>query len=217
MDERAEIEAAMDRLLDGIPLRSDGKLTVVALAAEAGVKRHALTHKHTDLKDRFYARIKAQQSAPASEAALREQNADLCRKLGDMRAERDEYKHAADALARALNVLTIENDELRRKASRTGQPTGPRPLISLRRTARSFHLARLMAIRSRRCLRHESAESCSFKPGLSPGCAGLTPVTELSVHRWSHTSPSRPEMQVMTRNPHKSEGASRYATAPQHG
>jgi hypothetical protein len=113
VDERADIEAAMDRLLEGIPLRSDGSLTVVALAAEAGVKRHVLTHKHTDLKDRFYARIKAQHSVPASEIALREENADLRRKLDDMRAERDEYKHAADALARALNVLTAENDKLR--------------------------------------------------------------------------------------------------------
>jgi hypothetical protein len=41
-----------------------------------------------------------------------------------MRAERDEYKQAANALARALNVLTIENDVLRRKAARTGPPTG---------------------------------------------------------------------------------------------
>jgi len=45
-----------------------------------------------------------------------------------MRAERDEYKQAADALARALNVLTIENDELRRKANRAAQLMGPRPL-----------------------------------------------------------------------------------------
>ena len=127
VDERAEIKAAMDRLLDGIPLRSDGKLTVVSLAAEAGVKRHALTHKHTDLKDRFYARIKAQQSVPASEIALREQNANLRRKLDEMRAERDEYKQAADSLARTLNVLTIENDELRRKANRAAQLMGPRP------------------------------------------------------------------------------------------
>jgi hypothetical protein len=45
-----------------------------------------------------------------------------------MRAERDEYKQAADALARALNVLTAENDELRRRASRPREFTGPRPL-----------------------------------------------------------------------------------------
>jgi chromosome segregation ATPase len=125
MDERAEIEAAISRLLDGIPLRSDGKLTIVSLAVEAGVKRHVLTHKHTDLKDRFYARVKAQQSVPASEVALREQNAELRRKLDDMRAERDEYKQAADALARALNVLTAENDKLCRQIGRISSSAMP--------------------------------------------------------------------------------------------
>jgi len=34
----------------------------------------------------------------------------------------------ADALACALNVLTNEDDELRRKASRTAQPAEQRPL-----------------------------------------------------------------------------------------
>jgi len=131
MDERAEIEAAMERLLDGIPLRSDGKLTIVSLATEAEVKRHVLTHKHTDLKDLFNARVKAQHSVPASETALREQNDELRRKLDDLRAERDEYKQAADALARALNVLTAENDELRRRVSPAREFTGPRPLAQL--------------------------------------------------------------------------------------
>jgi hypothetical protein len=131
-DERREIEAAMGRLLNGTPLRSDGKLTIVSLAAEAGVKRHVLTHKYTDLKDLFNARVKAQHSVPASETALREQNTELLRKLDDMRAERDEYKQAADALARVLNVLTTENDELRRRASRAREFTGPRPLAQLR-------------------------------------------------------------------------------------
>jgi hypothetical protein len=59
----------------------------VSLAVEADIKRHALTHKHTGLKDRFYARVKAQDSVPASETALREQNAELRRKLDDMRAD----------------------------------------------------------------------------------------------------------------------------------
>jgi hypothetical protein len=89
-DERRETEAATDRLLNGTPLRSDGKLTIVSLAAEAAVKRHALTHKRTDLKDLFNARVKAQHSVPASETALREKNEELRRKLNDMRAERDE-------------------------------------------------------------------------------------------------------------------------------
>jgi hypothetical protein len=63
-DERREIEAAMDRLLSGIPLRSDGKLTIVSLAAEASVKRHLLTHRHTDLKDLFNARSRRSTRSP---------------------------------------------------------------------------------------------------------------------------------------------------------
>ena len=65
---------------------------------------------------------------PARETVLHEQNAELLRKLDDMPAERDEYKQAADALARALNVLTKENEELRCRASRAREFTGPRPL-----------------------------------------------------------------------------------------
>ncbi|MGW6143015.1 hypothetical protein [Streptomyces sp. NPDC055140] len=52
----AEIRAitdAMVRLLIGAPLHSDGKLTIVSLAAEADLRRNKLTHKHTGLKDLF--------------------------------------------------------------------------------------------------------------------------------------------------------------------
>jgi hypothetical protein len=51
------------------------------------------------LKDLFNARVKAQHSVSASETALREQNAELRRKLDDMHAERGENKQAADPLA----------------------------------------------------------------------------------------------------------------------
>ncbi len=114
----------MRRLLDGTPLRSSGKLTIVSLAAEANVKRNMLTHKHTDLRDRFYALVKAQEGVPAAEAALKEQIAELRRKVDALRAERDEYKNAAEALARALNVQTIENDGLRREIERLRRRTG---------------------------------------------------------------------------------------------
>ncbi|MEU1574953.1 hypothetical protein ABZ519_28110 [Streptomyces collinus] len=62
----AEIQAitdAMIRLLIGAPLRSDGKLTIVALAAEAALRRK-LTHKHTGLKDLFNALVKSVQAVP---------------------------------------------------------------------------------------------------------------------------------------------------------
>jgi len=51
------ITAAIERLLAGTPLRSSGALDIVTLAEEAGVKRNKLTHKHTDLKDLFYAEL----------------------------------------------------------------------------------------------------------------------------------------------------------------
>ena len=51
--ERDAITAAIQRLLDGRPTRSTGALTTLQLAAEAGVKRWVLTHKHVDLKEEF--------------------------------------------------------------------------------------------------------------------------------------------------------------------
>lgn len=50
---RRSIRDAMQRLLEGKPIRSDGKLTVKSLATEAGVKRWVLTHRHLDLKRNF--------------------------------------------------------------------------------------------------------------------------------------------------------------------
>ncbi len=54
-DDRRAITAAMQRLFGGTPLRSSDKLDIVSLAQEAGAKRNNLTHKHSDLKDLFYA------------------------------------------------------------------------------------------------------------------------------------------------------------------
>jgi hypothetical protein len=62
--ERREIRAAMDRLLTGQTLRTAGALTIVGLAQEADVKRHVLTHRHTDLKDEFNARVRASTTSP---------------------------------------------------------------------------------------------------------------------------------------------------------
>ena len=50
---RRVIRDAMERLIAGKPLHSDGKLTVKSLAEEARVKRWVLTHRHTDLQDEF--------------------------------------------------------------------------------------------------------------------------------------------------------------------
>jgi hypothetical protein len=81
---RNNIRAATDRPLAGTPLRSDGALTTVSLAAEAGIKRHLLTHRHTDLKEEFYARVRAQNRMPESEKRLREELEATQRRLADL-------------------------------------------------------------------------------------------------------------------------------------
>lgn len=117
-DERAAITAAMQRLLAGKPLHSSGDLTIVALAAEAGLKRNKLTHKHTDLKDLFYAEVRARNGFPDSELKLREQIAVLKAKIKDLQDERDDYRTASEVFARAINVLTVENDHLRKELNK---------------------------------------------------------------------------------------------------
>jgi hypothetical protein len=58
-DERDRIRAAMDRILQGTAQHSNGALTIVALAQEAGLPRNALTQRHPDLKNDFYAQVRA--------------------------------------------------------------------------------------------------------------------------------------------------------------
>ncbi|MFI2906720.1 hypothetical protein ACG2OD_00400 [Streptomyces sp. PDY-4] len=116
-EDAAEIRAitdAMVRLLIGAPLHSDGKLTVVSLAAEAGLRRNKLTHKHTGLKDLFYALVKARTLVPdelpdSARARAAKQQQDLAR----VRAERDDLRGQAQLLARIVHVLEIENSKLK--------------------------------------------------------------------------------------------------------
>lgn len=119
--DRDAIRAAIDRLLAGTPLRSNGSLTIVALADEANVKRHLLTHRHTDLKDDFYARVRARGHVPDNERKLRD---DLTKALGRIRelvAERNQLQAENDALARIINVIKLENHELRLRTGRTSR------------------------------------------------------------------------------------------------
>jgi hypothetical protein len=118
-EERDAIIAAMERLLAGTPLRSSGNLDIISLAEEAGLKRNKLTHKHTDLKDRFYAERRAREGMTDREAKLHDEIAQLKARIDELREERDNYRTANEVFARALHALTIENDNLRRNTSRS--------------------------------------------------------------------------------------------------
>lgn len=112
---RRGIRDAMERLLQGKPIRSDGKLTIKSLAAEAGIKRWILTHKHTDLQQEFRDRSIRQGEAPDNQK-------ELLAKLVSMKQQLEKYKERvsdlseeSNRLIRALQVLTLENLKLREK------------------------------------------------------------------------------------------------------
>ncbi|MFI2629168.1 hypothetical protein ACH5A2_02050 [Streptomyces collinus] len=111
-DERIRIRAAMERILTGVPEHSNGALTIVALAAEAQVPRNALTQRHLDLKNDFYAQVRARGQTPDSEKRLRQQ----IRRLRELRAADAEaiaqLKADVEALVGALHQVTMENSHL---------------------------------------------------------------------------------------------------------
>jgi hypothetical protein len=111
--ERERIRAAMDRILAGTPERSNGALTVVSLAIEAGVPRNALTQRHTDLKSEFYDRIKGAGGHNEDEARLRPTIARLRQTIANKNRELAQLRADVPALVRAVNQLTLENQQLR--------------------------------------------------------------------------------------------------------
>lgn len=114
-DERDLIRAAMDRILSGHPERSNGALTIVALAEEADVPRNALTQRHPDLKNEFYDKVRARGQTPDSEKRLRQQ----VRRLKKLRAADAEeiarLKADVEALVGALHQSNVENRLLRQQ------------------------------------------------------------------------------------------------------
>lgn len=120
-EDAAEVRAiteAMVRLLAGVPLRSDGQLTVKSLAEEAGLRRNKLTHKHTGLKDLFYALVQAQDHRPKIADQLQADNDRLRQKLADLRADHTRLKEQLARFVRVIHVLEVENTQLREQ----GQP-----------------------------------------------------------------------------------------------
>ncbi|GGP83681.1 hypothetical protein ACWDY7_26740 [Streptomyces calvus] len=115
-DERDRIRAAMDRILSGSPIHSNGALTIVALALEAGVPRNALTQRHLDLKNEFYERIRARGEAPDSEKRLRVQVVKLKEQHADDVKRIKELKAANEILVRALHQAQMEIRQLRQQA-----------------------------------------------------------------------------------------------------
>jgi HsdM N-terminal domain len=113
LDERDQIRAAMERVLTGTPERSNGALTIVALAQEAGVPRNALTQRHTDLKNEFYLHVRERGGSSELETRLRSTIARLRMTIGNKNRELQLLRADVPALVRVVNQLTLENQRLR--------------------------------------------------------------------------------------------------------
>ncbi|MEY9962410.1 uncharacterized protein YdcH (DUF465 family) [Streptacidiphilus sp. MAP12-16] len=109
-DERSRIREAIDRLLAGQPARSNGSLTVAALAIEADVHRMALMNRHADLKEEFYAQVRAEtHQTPEVEQRLHKEVVRLKEALAGSRAAEAESRRRAEQIALAAAVLILQN------------------------------------------------------------------------------------------------------------
>ena len=123
LGQRARIRAAVDRLLAGQPVASDGARTVVALAAGAGVHRMALLKRHADLKNEFCQRVRNETAqTPEIEARLRETVAQLQATIDSQREELVELRRVVANLTLASAVLMQETQAMQAQPSPEAQP-----------------------------------------------------------------------------------------------
>jgi DNA repair exonuclease SbcCD ATPase subunit len=99
---------------------------VVQLAAEAGMKRWLLTHKHRDLAEQFQARAKAVDGDPPLVRKLKAQVAELREALARLRAEQAERQALLECYAHVINELSIDYEQI--KAERGSLLKNVRPL-----------------------------------------------------------------------------------------
>lgn len=118
--ERRAIRDAMTRLLEGAPVRSDGKLTIKSLAEEAGVKRWVLTHRHTDLQAEFKERVATHGTDPEPVRALKGRIESLTEENRRLREQLREARATISMLDRHIAVDALEG-------TRAMPPAGPDP------------------------------------------------------------------------------------------
>ncbi|MEU9074553.1 hypothetical protein AB0D22_07705 [Kitasatospora sp. NPDC048538] len=126
-DERDRIRAAMDRILADTPQRSNGALTIVALAQEADVPRNALTQRHLDLKNEFYERVRQCGATPDVETRLRATIVKLKTTIANKNADLNRLRADVPALVRVINQLSLENQQLREALARPDPNVIPFP------------------------------------------------------------------------------------------
>lgn len=103
------LAAAADRLLAGTPLHSDGALTIVGLAREAGIKRWLLTHKYPhQLKGKYQAVFAAAGKKSAPVRAAEQDARSLHRDLERARADNRRLERLTQTYATIISQLADE-------------------------------------------------------------------------------------------------------------
>lgn len=124
-----QLRAAMRRLLDGTPIRSDGSLTVSALAVEAGVSRRTAGRAKgvlREFQDAIAHRDRSRRAEPNGEAArLRAELAATVTKLQQKNAKIGRPRAELNTLACRVALLSEEKEQLRRAC-------GTGPVVALR-------------------------------------------------------------------------------------
>ncbi|RSS26212.1 hypothetical protein EF914_04455 [Streptomyces sp. WAC05458] len=117
----------MDRILQETAQHSNGALTIVALAQEAGVPRNALTQRHPDLKNDFYTQVRARGQTPDSEIRLRRQIVKLMELRAKDAIELAQLRTDVEQLVRVVNQLTMHNHQLLHALSQPDSPVRALP------------------------------------------------------------------------------------------
>ncbi|WP_327358908.1 hypothetical protein [Streptomyces sp. NBC_01304] len=121
------VRVAMDRILEGIAQHSNGALTIVALAQEAGFPRKVLTQRHLDLDNDFYTQVRACGQTPDSEIRLRQHVVKLKELRTKGATESAQLRTDVEHPARAVDQLTAYNRQLLRALSQLGFPVQALP------------------------------------------------------------------------------------------
>jgi chromosome segregation ATPase len=103
----------MKRILTGTPERSNGALTIVALAIEADVPRNALTQRHLGLKNEFYEHLRARGATPDVETRLRRRISELKKTIANKNDEIAQLRTDVEGFLAENTRLTLENQDLR--------------------------------------------------------------------------------------------------------
>ncbi len=105
--ERHQVREAAERLLAGKPQRSNGKPTVVALAAEAGISRQRLYEHHADLVAEFKTAT-GSGLVSLDAQALQRRLVDSCEPINELEGQVCVLQERIRTLSALITELTLE-------------------------------------------------------------------------------------------------------------